>query len=203
MTTELTITLVAIALILIGFGAWYLLRRKTTERLQKRFGPEYDKAVSTHNSQQRAEAELSKREKRVRKFNIVPLPRAERARYRENWTVVQSRFVDQPDSAVADANQLVQEVMQRCGYPLTDFEQSAADISVDHPHVVENFRAATRIADRSKRADASTEELRQALVHYRILFDDLLKSDDTDVSINKSEIVRTRNGKNSGVQPNH
>ena len=203
MTTELTITLVAIALILIGFGAWYLLRRKTTERLRERFGPEYDKTVSTHHSQQRAEAELSKREKRVRKFNIVPLPRAERARYRENWIVVQSRFVDQPDSAVADANQLVQEVMQRCGYPLTDFEQSAADISVDHPHVVENFRAATRIADRSKRADASTEELRQALVHYRILFDDLLKSDDPDVSINKSKTVQIRNGKNSGVQPNH
>ena len=161
------------------------------------------KQLARTTANRRAEAELSKREKRVGKFNIVSLPRAERARYRENWIVVQNRFVDQPDSAVADAHRLVQEVMQRCGYPLTDFEQSAADISVDHPHVVENFRAATRIADRSKRADASTEELRQALVHYRILFDDLLKSDDPDVSINKSKTVRIRNGKNSGAQPNH
>ena len=203
MTTELIVALVAIALILIGFGVWFFARRKTTERLRERFGPEYDKTVSTHHSQQLAEAELSKREKRVRKFNIITLPRPERARYRENWIVIQSRFVDQPDSAVADANRLVQEVMQRCGYPLTDFEQSAADISVDHPHVVENYRAATRIAERSKSSDASTEELRQALVHYRILFDDLLKSEEPDGSSNKSKTVRIRNGKSTGVQPNH
>ena len=203
MTTELIIALSAIALILLGFGIWFFARRRTTERLRERFGPEYDKTVSTYQSQQSAEAELSKREKRVRKFNIVSLPRAERARYRENWIVVQNRFVDQPDSAVADANRLVQEVMQRCGYPLTDFEQSAADISVDHPHVVENFRAATRIADRSEKSNASTEELRQALVHYRILFDDLLKSEEPDVSSDKSKTVRLRNGKSSSVQPNH
>src|SRR6185295_3927570 len=184
MSTEIIIAFVAIGLILIGLGVWVFVRQKTTKRLRERFGPEYDKTVSTHHSQQRAEAELSKREKRMRKFNIVPLPRAERARYRENWLVVQSRFVDQPDNSVAEAHQLVQEVMHRCGYPLTDFEQSAADISVDHPHVVEHFRAATRIADRSKSSDASTEELRQALVHYRILFDDLLKSEEADVSVN-------------------
>ena len=203
MTTELIIALVAIALILIGFGVWFFARRKTTERLRERFGPEYDKTVNTHHSQQLAEAELSKREKRVSKFNIISLPRDERARYRENWIVIQSRFVDQPDSAVADANHLVQEVMQRCGYPLTDFEQEAADISVDHPHVVENFRAATRIAERSKSANASTEELRQALVHYRVLFDDLLKSEEPDLGSNKSRPIRLRNGKSSGVQPNH
>jgi len=203
MSTEIIIAFVAIGLILIGLGVWVFVRQKTTKRLRERFGPEYDKTVSTHHSQQRAEAELSKREKRMRKFNIVPLPRAERARYRENWLVVQSRFVDQPDNSVAEAHQLVQEVMHRCGYPLTDFEQSAADISVDHPHVVEHFRAATRIADRSKSSDASTEELRQALVHYRILFDDLLKSEEADVSVNTTKPVRIRNGKSSGVQPNH
>ena len=203
MTNELIIALSAIALILIGFGIWFFARRKTTERLRERFGPEYDKTVSAYQSQQSAEAELSKREKRVRKFNIVSLPRAERARYRENWIVVQNRFVDQPDSAVSDAHRLVQEVMQRCGYPLTDFEQSAADISVDHPHVVENFRAATRIADRSEKSNASTEELRQALVHYRILFDDLLKSEEPEVTSDKGKTVRLRNGKSSGVQLNH
>jgi len=204
MTTELIIVFVGIALILIGLGVWYFARRKTTERLRERFGPEYDKTVSTHHNQQRAEAELSKREERVGKFNIVALPRDERVRYQENWLLVQSRFVDQPESALAEANSLVQEVMQRCGYPLmTDFEQSAADISVDHPHVVENFRAATRIAQRSKRSAASTEELRQALIHYRALFDDLLQSEEADVSSNKNKRVWTRNGKSSRVQPNH
>lgn len=124
-------------------------------------------------------------------------------RYKENWLLVQSRFVDQPDSALADANSLVQEVTQRCGYPLTDFEQSAADISVNHPHVVEKFRAACRIAERNKRSAASTEDLRQALVHYRAVFDDLLQSEEPDESSTESERMRTRNGKSSLVQPNH
>jgi hypothetical protein len=215
MTTELIIVLVGVAVILIGLGVWYFARRKTTERLRERFGPEYDKTVSAHHNQQRAEAELSKREERVRKFNIVALPRDERVRYQENWLLVQSRFVDQPESALAEANSLVREVMQRCGYslvrevmqrcgyPLTDFEQSAADISVDHPHVVENFRAATRIAERSKTSAASTEELRQAIIHYRALFDDLLQTEEADVSSNKNKRVWTRNGKSSRVQPNH
>jgi hypothetical protein len=203
MTTELIILLVGVAVILIGLGVWYFASRKTTERLRERFGPEYDKTVSAHHNQQRAEAELSKREERVRKFNIVALPRDERVRYQENWLLVQSRFVDQPESALAEANSLVREVMQRCGYPLTDFEQSAADISVDHPHVVENFRAATRIAERSKTSAASTEELRQAIIHSRALFDDLLQTEEADVSSNKNKRVWTRNGKSSRVQPNH
>ena len=203
-TQQIIIAFVALAfIILIGLGVWYFARRKTTERLRERFGPEYDKTVSTHHSQHSAEADLSKREERVRKFNIVSLPQGERVRYKENWLLVQSRFVDRPDSALADANSLVQEVMHRCGYPVTDFEQSAADISVNHPQVVENFRAACRIAERNKRSAASTEELRQALIHYRALFDDLLQSEEPDVSSSNSERMRTRNGKSSRVQPNH
>ncbi len=201
---QIIIALIALAfIILIGLGVWYFARRKTTERLRERFGPEYDKTVSTYHSQHSAEADLSKREERVRKFNIVSLPQGERVRYKENWLLVQSRFVDRPDSALADANSLVQEVMHRCGYPVTDFEQSAADISVNHPQVVENFRAACRIAERNKRSAASTEELRQALIHYRALFDDLLQSEEADVSSTDSERMRTRNGKSSRVQPNH
>ena len=203
-TQQIIIALIALAfIILIGLGVWYFARRKTTERLRERFGPEYDKTVSTYHSQHSAEADLSKREERVRKFNIVSLPQGERVRYKENWLLVQSRFVDRPDSALADANSLVQEVMHRCGYPVTDFEQSAADISVNHPQVVENFRAACRIAERNKRSAASTEELRQALIHYRALFDDLLQSEEPDVSSSNSERMRTRNGKSSRVQPNH
>ena len=202
MTTELIIVLAVIIFMLIGLGGWYLVGHKRSERLRQRFGPEYDKTLSVHQNQQQAEAELARREDRVSKFNIVSLPREDRVRYRDNWLVVQSRFVDQPEAALADANRLVKEVMQRCGYPLTDFEQSAADISVDHPHVVENYRAATRIAKRSETSAASTEELRQGLIHYRALFDDLLQLDEPDLD-NNSNNVRSRNGKFSRVQPNH
>lgn len=202
MTTQLVTVFAGIIFILFGLGVWYFVHHKRSERLRERFGPEYDKTVSMNHDQQRAEAELTKREDRVRKFNIVSLPRDERVRYQENWLLVQSRFVDQPEVALADANSLVKEVMQRCGYPLTDFEQSAADISVDHPHVLENCRAATRIAERSERAAASTEELRRALIHYRALFDDLLHSEEPDLNSNNTN-VRSRNGKFSRVQPNH
>ena len=202
MSTELIVAVVAFILILVGLGFGFLTRRKTTEHLRERFGPEYENTVRTLRSQQRAEAELSKREERVRKLNIVPLPQAEREQYQEKWLAVQSRFVDEPDRALADANQLVQQVMRRCGYPVADFEQSAADISVDHPHVVENYRAATRIADRSERSAASTEELRQALVHYRALFDDLLHSEERNLNIKPTD-TRVRKGKSSGVQPSH
>src|SRR5512132_81596 len=123
MSTELILALIVFALIFVGLGLWFFTRRKTTERLRERFGPEYDNAVRTLRSQQRAEAELSKREERVRKFNIVPLPRADRDRYQENWLAVQSRFVDEPERALAAANQLVQQVMRQCGYPVADFEQ--------------------------------------------------------------------------------
>jgi hypothetical protein len=203
MSTELIIALVAIVLIFLGLGFWFFARRRTTEHLRERFGPEYDNAVRTLRSQQRAEAELSKREERVRKLNIVPLPRTECDRYRANWLTIQSRFVDEPERALADAYKLVQEVMRRCGYPVTDFEQSAADISVDHSHVVENYRAATRIADRSERSAASTEELRQALVHYRALFDDLLQSEEPAATKIKRTDTRIRKGKSSGDHPSH
>jgi hypothetical protein len=202
MSNEVIIAVVTILLILLGLGFWFFTRRKTTEHLRERFGPEYDNAVRTMRSQQRAEAELSKREERVRKLHIVPLPRSERDRYQENWLAVQSRFVDEPDRALIDANRLVQEVMQRCGYPVGDFEQSAADISVDHPHVVENYRAATRIVDRSARAAASTEELRQALVHYRALFNDLLQSEGPDTGV-KLTGKQARQNKSSNSHPSH
>jgi hypothetical protein len=202
MSTELIIALVAITLIVLGLGFWFFTRRKTTEHLRERFGPEYDNTVRTLRSQQRAEAELSKREERVSKLQIVTLPRTERDRYQENWLAVQSRFVDEPERALGDANRLVQDVMRRCGYPMADFEQSAADISVDHPHVVENYRAATRIVDRSERSAASTEELRQALVHYRALFDDLLQSDAPNGGI-KQTGKRIRQSKSSNSHPSH
>jgi hypothetical protein len=178
MNTELLVSLLVIAAIaIIAWGVWFYYRRNATENLKERFGPEYDTTVRNLKSQDRAEAELKERQKRVSKYKIVPLPRAERGRYQETWRAVQAEFVDEPERAVREADGLVQEVMEKCGYPLRNFEQNAADLSVDHPHVVENYRCAYRIADRSRRGSADTEEMRQALVYYRALFEDLLEED--------------------------
>jgi hypothetical protein len=123
-----------------------------------------------------AEAELQQREKRVERYRIVALSAADCSHYQERWKAVQSRFVDDPPGAVEQANNLINEVMTKRGYPVTNFEQSAADLSVDHPGVVANYRAASRLAELNKRRTAKTEELRQALVYYRALFTDLLES---------------------------
>jgi hypothetical protein len=176
MDREILISLLVIAaLAVVAVGLWYYYRRRNSENLKARFGPEYDNTVRQFKSQDRAEAELKERQRRVSKYQVVQLPRLERDRYRETWRGVQGEFVDQPDKAVRDADGLVQEVMEKCGYPLRDFEQAAADLSVDHPHVVENYRAAYRIAERSRHGSADTEELRQALVYYRALVEDLLE----------------------------
>jgi hypothetical protein len=178
MDTEiLTSVLIIAALAVVALGVWFYYRRRTSENLKERFGPEYDNTVRQFKSQTRAETELKARQKRVSSYNIVALPRAERVRYRETWTAVQGEFVDQPEKAVRDADRLVQEVMERCGYPLRDFDQAAADLSVDHPHVVENYRCAYRIAERSRRGATDTEELRKAVVYYRALFEDLLEEE--------------------------
>jgi hypothetical protein len=137
-----------------------------------------------------AEAELREREKRVRHFNIVALSPDECRHYQKSWTSVQSRFVDEPKSAVDEANQLIKEVMERRGYPVTDFEQSAADLSVDYPVVVENYRAAVDIAERNERGEADTEVLRQALVYYRTLFRELLDGGERAAEKKESPLSR-------------
>ena len=176
MDTQVIIALIAaIVIVLVALGAWYYGRRTTSRKLRDQFGPEYDHTVRKLRSEELAEAELMERKKRVSKYKIVSLPRAESARYRETWISVQNRFVDQPETAVADADRLVAEVMEKRGYPVIHFEQSAADLSVDHPDVVENYRAAHRIAERSHSGRADTEELREALVFYRALFQELLE----------------------------
>ena len=176
MDTQVMIALIAAIVIVLGaLGVWYYVRRTTSRKLRDQFGPEYDHAVRRLRSEELAEAELMERKNRVSKYKIVSLPRAESARYQERWIAVQSRFVDQPETAVADADRLVTEVMEKRGYPVTHFEQSAADLSVDHPDVVENYRAAHRIAERSHSGRADTEELREALIFYRALFQELLE----------------------------
>lgn len=176
MDNPLVIVLVIALVAAIGAAVWLYMRSQRTEQLQSRFGPEYDRAVSEHRDQRQAERELEQRAERVDHLNIRPLTTAERDRYADLWRSVQARFVDDPAGATDEADQLVGEVMATRGYPVGDFEQRAADISVHHPRVVEHYRAAHELAVRNGRGDADTEQQRQALVHFRSLFEELLET---------------------------
>ena len=170
---------IVIVILLVGviifLAALLFMQRRRSQQLQTRFGPEYDRAVRQYGDQKHAEEELAARERRVTRFRIVPLSRDDAARFAEAWQAVQNRFVDDPNAAVQEADREVRELMQRRGYPMGNFEQRAADLSVDHPSVVENYRAAHQIALRNEGGTASTEELRKAVVHYRAIFDELLE----------------------------
>jgi hypothetical protein len=167
---------VAMVLIIVVAVALYVRnRRKTTAGFRKRFGSEYDRAVLEHGSEHKAEAKLADRETRVENLKIRALTVAERGRYSADWQSVQSRFVDHPKSAVTEADELVSSLMQARGYPVADFDQRAADISVDHPRLVENYRSAHGVAVRLGRDEASTEDLRTAMIQYRNLFDELVQ----------------------------
>jgi LPXTG-motif cell wall-anchored protein len=165
----------AVVLALIALVAWFFYKKKQSHRLQQRFGTEYGRTVDELGSRTKAESELKTREKRVERLDILPLTPSEAARFSQAWNALQGRFVDNPKGVVVQADQLVRELMQKRGYPIGDFERRAADISVDHPAVVDHYRAAQAIAVRDKRGEADTEELRKAVVHYRALFDELLE----------------------------
>jgi hypothetical protein len=175
--TPQTWTLVAIvaAVVLIAVAAYAIHRSRQSHQLRARFGAEYDRAVAKHGSRAQAEAELRRREDRVEHLTIVALSPADAARFGAAWTALQADFVDNPRGVVDQADALVRELLARRGYPVTDFEHRAADISVDHPSVVSNYRAAQEIRGRTLRGEVETEELRKAVVHYRALFDELLE----------------------------
>jgi hypothetical protein len=166
---------VILVIVVVAVVLYARKRKKTTAGLRDRFGPEYDRAVKQSGSERKAEAKLADRETRVDLLKIRDLDLAERERYVAQWQVVQSRFVDFPKGAVTEADELVCALMQTRGYPVSEFDQRAADISVDHPRVVENYRSAHNIAVRLGRGEASTEELRTAMIHYRSLFDELVQ----------------------------
>jgi hypothetical protein len=163
-------------LVSIALAAWFAYQKKQSRRLQQRFGPEYGRTVDKLGSLPKAESELKARANRVDRLNIAPLTPSDAVKFGQAWTNLQGRFVDNPNDAVIQADQLVREVMLKRGYPMGDFERRAADISVDHPVVVEHYRAAQAIAARNQRGEADTEDLRKAVVHYRVLFEDLLKA---------------------------
>jgi hypothetical protein len=167
-------TVIIIVAFAVMLGLWLIIDNRRRRRLRERFGPEYGRTVHELGDVRRAEATLEARAKRVERLKIQHLSAADAAQFTEAWRQVQTRFVDTPEAAVTQADRLVGEVMTARGYPLGDFDQRAADISVDHPEVVSHYRAARDIARRQGRSEATTEDLRQAVVHYRALFEDLL-----------------------------
>jgi hypothetical protein len=174
MTRTETILIVAGVVLIVGLVVWLALSRRRNERLAEKYGPEYQRLVSGTSAREAAK-EIGRREKRLDLFHIRPLTDPERTRYAADWQRTQARFVDDPPGAVTEADRLVASLMTTRGYPVADFEQRAADISVDHPLVVEHYRAAHDIAMRHEQRQAGTEDLRQALVHYRALFSELLE----------------------------
>jgi hypothetical protein len=181
---ESPVVWVLIALVLIGAIVWITMSRMRSQKLRQRFGPEYDRTIREQGNIRKAEAALEARARRVAKLHIHPLSEADAARFDSAWRGVQARFVDDPRGAVTEADRLVGELMAARGYPVGEFDQRVADISVDHPDVVMNYRAAREIAVQHSQGKATTEDLRQAMVHYRALFRDLLEIDmapDSDV----------------------
>jgi hypothetical protein len=151
-----------------------MARRARSESLRRRFGSEYERTLQQTGNRTAAERELADREARVRKLRLQPLPPGAKARYTEEWHTIQGRFVDDPRESLVSADDLVVSVMRDRGYPTDDFNQRLADLSPDHPGVLDNYRAAHDITQRNERSAASTEDLRRAMVHYRALFDELL-----------------------------
>jgi hypothetical protein len=173
----MVVVLVAIAVLAVLVAIWLFMQMRRTQHLQHEFGPEYERTVYESGGRRAAESELRDREKRVAKLHIRQLSSEERSRFAAQWQQTQARFVDDPEGTIDDADRLVGAVMQARGYPVGDFEQRAADISVDHPQVVSNYRAAHRVALDHERGASNTEDLRQGIVHYRSLFDELLQDD--------------------------
>jgi len=174
MSTWVWIVIVAAVVLAVLIVAWLAVSGRRRRGLQDRFGPEYDRAVETSGSRRTAESQLREREQMHDELDIRDLSPAARDRYFEQWRAVQVRFVDAPGDAVREADTLVQQVMRDRGYPVDDFDTRADVVSVDHPHVVENYRAAHGVWAANERGEATTEDLRQSLVHYRSLFEELL-----------------------------
>lgn len=173
---------IAVVVVVVGIVSMAARQRRTTA-LRQRFGPEYDRAVESREGRRAAEADLRDREKQRAEFDIRPLPEGMRARFAQEWQELQERFVDQPSEAVLGGDRLVYSVMEARGYPMGDFDAQADLISVDHPQVVENYRIAHGIRERAQVQRASTEDLREALLRYRSLFDELLTADDGQTGV--------------------
>jgi hypothetical protein len=176
MDTWVWIVIAVAAVVVVAAIAYALTSSRRRTHLREGFGPEYDRAVSEAPSRREAESDLRERQKRHDELELKPLSREARGRYQREWDAAQARFVDDPDGAIRDADELIQSVMSERGYPVEDFDQRTADLSVEHGDVIHNYRAAHDISRRSIRGEASTEDQRQAFVHYRALFEELVET---------------------------
>jgi len=192
------VLIVVAALAILAVVTVKALRDHRSKTLRERFGPEYDRTLESGESKRDAEAELAARAERRDKLEIRPLPSAARDRYLDEWQSVQARFVDDPEGAVRDADMLIQSVMRDRGYPMDDFEQRAADVSVDHPQVVENYRQGHKLARASALGEGTTEDLRQAMQHYRSLFDELVEQT-SDAPLSRDDTAAERMHDEEGV----
>ncbi|WP_214317391.1 hypothetical protein [Nonomuraea sediminis] len=175
MTTLIWVAVVVIALVAVALVAALVIRQRRRDQLRSRFGPEYDRLIAEHDNRREAEQELLAREQRHSELDIRPLAEESRDGYAQRWSEVQERFVDAPGFAVTEADQLVTAVMSERGYPTENFEQKLSDLSVGHAETLDHYRKAHEISGHAARKEASTEDLRQAMVHYRVLFDELLQ----------------------------
>ena len=175
--TMMLVAVVAVVALLIVAAAWYYSTNQRRARIRAKFGPEYERTVQAVGEPTKADRILAERAARVERFKLRSLTRDQADAFAREWRLIQSKFVDDPDSAVTEADALVTQVMTARGYPMQDFDRRVEDVSVDHPHVVENYRTARALMMRRSRGEAGTEELRQAVMNYRALFDDLLEVD--------------------------
>jgi hypothetical protein len=173
MSTPAIIVAIVIAVVVVAAAIVLIIRNQRSKRLKTRFGPEYSRVIGETGSKTQAEAKLEKLERRVERFDLRPLSPVARANFVAAWQKIQARFVDDPKAALTEADKLIQGVMAARGYPVSDFEQRATDISVNHPHIVEHYRAGHDIAVQHSKGSASTENMRQAMIHYRTLFAEL------------------------------
>jgi hypothetical protein len=174
------VAIIVVAIVALAAIGWVITQRQRTKRLSEQYGPEYQRTLQERGDQREAERELEERQERVRGYEIRTLSAEQRDSYATRWRETQAEFVDDPSGAISKADGLVQDLMSARGYPMADFDQRAADVSVDHPQVVEEYRAAHVIAQRHAADGVETEDLRQAMVHYRALFDDLLENEATE-----------------------
>lgn len=190
-TDNTIIIIIVVVLLAVILGALFGSRKRRSEKLREKFGPEYDYTVNKVGDQKAAEETLHEREKRVTNFNIRTLENTERERYQSEWNKIQADFVDYPPKSVEEANRLISEVMVGRGFPVTDFEQRAEDLSVMYPNLVSNYRNAYAIAMKNQNDGSSTEELRQSMVYYRSLFEELLGNPDVKEGRNNQKEVST------------
>lgn len=188
MDPKVLVAIIVVLAIIVIAALVIARRRQRSTHLKQHFGPEYERALQQHGDPSKAEAALAAREERVHKFTIRELPATERAAYADEWAAVQRRFVDDPSMAVNEADRLVNRVMTSRGYPMADFDHRAEDISVNYPNLVQNYRSACDIVARHSSGRASTEDLRQAMVYYRSLFDELLGT--TPATAERTELRR-------------